>query len=633
MNADVIGIWKEHQTDSGSSYLRDNAFQNDWSLWADHSLIPPKTRKRIILLGESVARGYFFDPYYNPAMVLQTLLDTNCDEEFEITDLAKTDLRLVELRDLFRESLKLDPDAIILFAGNNWITDLYMSIDEKDAENIIISLNGKSINGIRNFLEDRIKNLIHEALAEFDYLSKENKVKLFFIIPEYNLADWLEYEDHFSSFHLTEDKISDWKKVIGQVERQKESKNVLKVLDLAEKLIAIDPGNSYGYYLAGKCYRKLGKTEDALFFFRQARDWTIILKSIGKPKILSVIHDAIISAAQQTDISIINLSQIFKANTEDYIPDKNIFLDYCHLNARGIQIAMSYTAQKIISILKEKIIPLQNLINLSKETGPDKKVEAKAHAFAAIHNAHYGQKYDIVLYHCQQAILADCQITAFLKEYAELATLKAPNLICKQYENIIKNWGERQYGGLNHQKNKKLMDIILVKAIIKSIKHEYPNFEQYIKMLRSDQHAVNNFGKINLLESPYALPHYKFFLGKRVQFFEELASTSSFFLVVSKIIPVKLTIIYRIPDAISNYENVRLRVNNREISTFSAVSTWKKTELVISTEYLLAGVNILTIQWPVHLRHSVLNINSTIDDIADFINPCFGQIHEFYASC
>src|SRR5262245_35905316 len=69
-----VEIWVPQPEPDGMAYVR-RAKDTQSSLWADVERIEPKgRRKRIVLLGESVARGYFYDPEFNPAMALRSIL-------------------------------------------------------------------------------------------------------------------------------------------------------------------------------------------------------------------------------------------------------------------------------------------------------------------------------------------------------------------------------------------------------------------------------------------------------------------------------------------------------------------------------------------------------------------------------
>jgi hypothetical protein len=625
-----IGIW-EANNDEPTSYVRVK--NRDWLFWADNDIIPPKTKKRVLLMGESVARGLLLDPFYNPAKVLQELLDLNFNHEFEIIDLARSDLKLYELRNLFHESLRLSPDAIVFFAGNNWIFDAHASVSREDIDELILSLNNDGIGGFRGFLEKKLKKIIEEVFDEFGNISKEKNIKLFFIIPEYNLADWLEYKNKPNNSFLTEDQISSWKNITKQIHENEKAEDYQKVIQLSKQLIDIDPNNSFGHFSAGKGCQKTGDLVKSYSAFKQALDCSIVSRSIGKPRILTVIQEAIVNHAESNNINIINLPEIFRAFKRNSLPDRKLFFDYCHLTTEGIQLAMSYTASLLLQILVGKNIAADYLIELSKKIVPSNEVLAKAHLFAAIHNAHYGQTHNIILYHCEQAIKADTGILTLMKDYAKLTTLKAPNVICKEYENIVKNSGDRQYAALNHPRNEKLMDVVLVDAIVECFENEQQSIKKEINSIRQHEHSAYR-QKINLLESFYSMSYYNFRYSKTSPFFEEIETNSTFYLISKENRSLELSLVYKVPGATSHYEDVTLHINGFEVANFPSVLNFTKIILSISGKYIKDGVNILNINWPVHEKRMQLEYDS-IDDsvIANFINPCVGQIHEFYAYC
>jgi hypothetical protein len=110
-----IGIWDAVPVEGGSiEFARSADLATDWRYWADVERIPPKNGRRVVLVGESVARGYLFDPAITFAGMLEAALGV------EVVDLARTDLTAIELPALFEALPALEPDAVVLFAGNNW---------------------------------------------------------------------------------------------------------------------------------------------------------------------------------------------------------------------------------------------------------------------------------------------------------------------------------------------------------------------------------------------------------------------------------------------------------------------------------------------------------------------------------
>src|SRR5262245_297280 len=71
---ETIAIWRRTLVDGERVFVRDATLDDDL-FWSAAARIGPKTRRRIVLLGESVARGAYLDPLFNCASALQTYLD------------------------------------------------------------------------------------------------------------------------------------------------------------------------------------------------------------------------------------------------------------------------------------------------------------------------------------------------------------------------------------------------------------------------------------------------------------------------------------------------------------------------------------------------------------------------------
>src|SRR5215216_1045769 len=116
-----VGIWEAKDEASGRSFVRVDTGE-PWHLWANVQEIPAKgLSRRVVLIGESVARGYLYHPHFTPALALQKMMDAACGPaEIEVVDLARSDLVHEQLRELIPQALHLEPDALVIFAGNNW---------------------------------------------------------------------------------------------------------------------------------------------------------------------------------------------------------------------------------------------------------------------------------------------------------------------------------------------------------------------------------------------------------------------------------------------------------------------------------------------------------------------------------
>jgi hypothetical protein len=117
-----VGIWRSVETPSGRQFLREPVPEAYSRHWADVAQIARKTtRPRVVLVGASVARGALCEPHICPASALRALATRNFGANaIEVVDLARTALMLDQAFDLMDASLQLEPDGIVLFAGNNW---------------------------------------------------------------------------------------------------------------------------------------------------------------------------------------------------------------------------------------------------------------------------------------------------------------------------------------------------------------------------------------------------------------------------------------------------------------------------------------------------------------------------------
>src|SRR5882762_7735015 len=63
-----VGTWEAMEEPGGRSFVRASNGE-PWHLWANVQKIPPKgLARRVVLIGESVARGHLYDPHFTPAL-------------------------------------------------------------------------------------------------------------------------------------------------------------------------------------------------------------------------------------------------------------------------------------------------------------------------------------------------------------------------------------------------------------------------------------------------------------------------------------------------------------------------------------------------------------------------------------
>jgi len=185
-----VGTWEAANDVNGRSFVRVET-GDPWHLWANVQRIPPKgLRRRIVFVGESVARGLLYDPQFNPALALQEMMNAACGaSEIEVIDLARTDLSHKQLQNLITSALHLEPDALVIFSGNNW-NPLNKPSDDELLDMASALREAGSWRAIRESSESTLIAKAEETLRSLGKIIHERCIPVVFVLPEFNLADW-----------------------------------------------------------------------------------------------------------------------------------------------------------------------------------------------------------------------------------------------------------------------------------------------------------------------------------------------------------------------------------------------------------------------------------------------------------
>jgi hypothetical protein len=176
-----VGVWDPVPREGGAvEFARAPDAAAEWRYWADIERIPPKAGPRVVLIGESVARGYLFDPAVTPARLLEAALGV------EVVDLARTDLVPAMLTSLVEALTGFEPDVVVLFAGNNW-TQLVFEIEE--LTEIAGAFRAGGVDAARVVYQRLLGQRARETLAAVRRLVE---APLYVVVPQFNLGDWTD---------------------------------------------------------------------------------------------------------------------------------------------------------------------------------------------------------------------------------------------------------------------------------------------------------------------------------------------------------------------------------------------------------------------------------------------------------
>src|SRR6185369_5355625 len=260
-------IWQPCEVDGETVWVRP-----DPQLLGDHfaatKILRRKTAElplRVAFFGESVAAGYLYAPHVTPAQVLQTHLQAiGGENNFEVIDLARTNETLGGLAETVRASLQINPDILVLFAGNNW--NLLETPEASPYAPSVLArqrygqaLRDQGSAGPVRQAEERLRERADAALGAISEIAWAVRVPVIVVIPEVNLIDW---ETRQPPVWLSGDRTARWHELYAQALERLDRNEFRAALEIAQELVDLD-GCSAAWRLLARAHLGLGDREAA----------------------------------------------------------------------------------------------------------------------------------------------------------------------------------------------------------------------------------------------------------------------------------------------------------------------------------------------------------------------------------
>lgn len=618
-----VGIWQREIHDSAAPFVRD-ATGDRWRLWADVAQIPAKSSKhRIILLGESVARGFFYDPHINPAMLLQSMLNTAVNSEsFEVIDLARIDISLAPLSDLTRSALALEPDAMVVFAGNNWHPISALKADQL-REIALLVRNGNPWAAVKSYLEQLLQQEVEHFLADLGAISSQHGVPVVFLIPEFNLMDW---DSNASAPPLLSDsKLHQWFRARKQAEQAVEEQRFDAAARLARSLVELDDGTTpVGFNIESKC----SSAPATLRLLREnARDAVMALTKHQSPRCFGVIQRTLRDKAAAHGISIIDLPQEFE-NYLRSLPDRRLFHDYCHLTLEGMKVAMAVTGEYLLTALSQRHKSHKDL--LETEYPVAARVSSEANFLAALHNANLGNSRELVRFHLDKAIEFDREIVKIMWLYMDFQLRSTPSPLCGSFEEMARNASPSMLSMLlRSSRHEKATEFGLVEELVRAISRVQPEAAEYAETMLTTEHRVSQ-QRLDLLQQPYlGPPDGLSWDQKRYGYYRSCTRESKFIFICKDPQEVELQLTAR-THVSAGIRKLAVKINGHPVYEFEGKNTWHTFVFSVPEKYLQRGRNELEIIWPEDGWVSAERIQRVVTSLEEGriaeAGPIFGEV-------
>lgn len=559
--------------------------------WATDQRIPRKGgRRRVVLVGESVARGYLFDPRLSFADVLRRLAP-----DVEVVDLACTNMTAPGLHDVLAAVPGLRPDAVVVFAGNNW-DNIPLGLAELDRCAAELRLAG--FGAVRQVFHEELLVPHARAVTEaLGVLREALAVPIAVVVPETNLVDWRPERSVLTAV-LPDDRQAEW---LELYERGPDEA-------AARRMVELDGGVSpASQYLLGTALVRAGDPAAARAALEAARDAFCGLLVPHPPRCPSAVQSLLRDACHEHDLRLVDLPAVFERHTGE-LPGRRMFLDYCHLTLEGMRVA----AAAVLSALGE---PCTGTVDA--EPG----VAATAHLLAALHSAHYGQADELARHHRQVALELHPPIAAAITDIAQAQSSCWPSWTTSAFTRVCQDPLALRYLLPEHPNQlAKTADHDLVRALTATT--QAPAADRRVDLTQARFHAVT------------FQEHVGMRMGQDTPaFYRSHRPRSAFHLACAQRRTWHLRITARVPGlAGADARPAGLTLNGEPLSTFTVTGRWTVTEL---DAVLSQGRNVLEIVWPAVLPSAAEVFERgarrlELSGLPDVL-PVFGEVHSFAA--
>jgi hypothetical protein len=607
-----IGIWSLELDEDGSlGFVRSRASSAEWRRWADVERIPPKRGRRVVLLGESVARGYLFDPGVTPAAILQPMLP-----DAELVDLARTDLTLQGLTDLLDGLHALLPDEVVLFAGNNWHS---VAFELEEPPRLAGALREGGYAALRKvFLEEVAVPRVDAFLERLASTAAELGSRVVVLVPEFNLADW-RGEPSLLCPALPGGANLAWMRARERAGTALAAGDLGAAAGAAAEMVALDGGTgAVGQELLAEVALRTACPAQARQRLEAARDAVFGILVAHSPRCPGPLQDRLRLASERHGFAVVDLPRAFEESLGGELPDRRLFLDYCHLTLEGMRVAMAATARALGGD------------PAAAAPAVDPETEAVAHLLAAIHNAHYGQSTSVVRHHCSRALSLSRDVSEAMLGFAGSDDPASERWMHHGFEAFWSRPAARRYlAPADAGARARLDDTRLIETMLEALEAAGVPARQRLAAAAPSEPAR---GSVDLLAPAHRASAFRerdgYSLGPERAYVRALTPRSLFRLVRSadENVPGRLT--GRLPGGSGD---VVLRVQGAVAATLEIGPRWTSCEVALP---LRAGLNQIELEWPLlPFPEGAIEAGAGALERGAYpeVLPAFGELHAFTA--
>ncbi len=353
-----------------------------------------KDQIRIICLGGSASAGW----PHPPDEIYSTYLEKSLQKlyptkKIEIINCSAHGFASYRVRQVFETIIPLQPDVVIIWAGNNEFLER-RNYKTSDLKNALIQFrsNFRSIQLARQLLtkhqfgdtpkvaETFWKKVNEEALElrsnpeQFEQVkahyrmsiehmveeAKHNNIRLMLMTVPVNLRDWEPNVSYLGLLNVT-DSIR-WVTAFKEGKKEYLSSNYAEAISALHTASKIAPLHADTYFWLAKAYENMNDSLVALNYYIKAKD----LDYNPFRAISDFNHTLRSIATNNKQVVLLDMEQWIKSYSLHGIPGFDLFLDYVHPNKEGNLVIAYEAAKQIIHSNLISVSPSHQSISLNE---------------------------------------------------------------------------------------------------------------------------------------------------------------------------------------------------------------------------------------------------------------------------
>ncbi|MGK0185448.1 MAG: tetratricopeptide (TPR) repeat protein [Verrucomicrobiales bacterium] len=329
---------------------------------------------RILVVGGSAAMGDP-EPAYGVSRVLQVLLETRFPEQkFEVINAAVTAINSHIVLPIVRDCARLDPDAVIVYMGNNEVHGPFgsgtvfgeqapplrsiragLALKKTKTGQMLDGLGSRegvpeSWGGLQMFLKQqvpwndpklkRVYSNFEANLSDIVDAATSSGAKVLVSSVAVNLKDSAPF------ISLPIETTAEWKRLVEEASNAENTNGLEQAIDCIDLALALTPEHAELHYRRAHCLLKAGNTGDARTAFARARDRDA-LRFRADTKLNAIIRNV----AEVSEAELIDAEKHFADASPDGIPGENLLWEHVHFNFEGSYLLACLFADRIVDTL------------------------------------------------------------------------------------------------------------------------------------------------------------------------------------------------------------------------------------------------------------------------------------------